>query len=356
MKWKATGVALFVSFSCSLTATPAFGAPSTPPVPGQSAASTAELEQMSQAVEAYSDSVFLSGMASQARSARTPGESLPAGLIDYVEQWEVEAASIREAGGVTVSDTTAEVLPVGGSEGEGVEYVLHVTRQVAELPEGQLWEEVIPLDISRDRQGALQARVQQQPSDDGTGRGKRADAAVTAPTPESSPDPDGAAALPEARAYAWSSAAAYATTWWNRRNPAYKTYSNDCTNFVSQAMVAAGWKQVYGNRTADSSWFANLLGIYSYSWGGAENFYRFSRVATTRGKYLSSVYGLPIGGVLQYKKTGSAVMNHTMLVTKRSTVNGKTMIYLTYHTTDTLNKPFSAMSGLSVAWFAWNPS
>ena len=38
-------------------------------------------------------------------------------------------------------------------------------------------------------------------------------------------------------------------------------------------------------------------------------------------------------------------MNHTMVVTSKTPA----MIYLTYHTTDTLHKPFSAMAGMNVA-------
>jgi hypothetical protein len=40
-------------------------------------------------------------------------------------------------------------------------------------------------------------------------------------------------------------------------------------------------------------------------------------------------------------------MNHSMVVTKKS---GRS-IYLSYHTDDTKNRPFSAISGLKVTWY-----
>lgn len=43
-------------------------------------------------------------------------------------------------------------------------------------------------------------------------------------------------------------------------------------------------------------------------------------------------------------------MSHTMIVT--NWINN--VPYLTYHTSDTLNKPFTAISHLDVTWFALN--
>ena len=40
----------------------------------------------------------------------------------------------------------------------------------------------------------------------------------------------------------------YAYKWWNGRNPAYRSYELDCTNFISQVVKAGGIKAAKGSR------------------------------------------------------------------------------------------------------------
>ncbi|MCD8255354.1 MAG: amidase domain-containing protein [Oscillospiraceae bacterium] len=48
----------------------------------------------------------------------------------------------------------------------------------------------------------------------------------------------------------------YAVEWWNSRNSDYRDFgSNDCTNFVSQAMRAGGWTDVTGLYTNAKAWW-----------------------------------------------------------------------------------------------------
>ena len=63
----------------------------------------------------------------------------------------------------------------------------------------------------------------------------------------------------------------------------------------------------------------------------------------TTAKYTSD---LGVGDLLQYKNKSSSEMNHSMVVTYKS---GSTP-YSSYHTTNTKNKPFMAISGLNVYW------
>ncbi|WTX74638.1 amidase domain-containing protein [Streptomyces sp. NBC_00647] len=42
-------------------------------------------------------------------------------------------------------------------------------------------------------------------------------------------------------AYGYNKMVAYADRYWDHHNDAYRTYGNDCTNFISQAMLAGGW-------------------------------------------------------------------------------------------------------------------
>jgi hypothetical protein len=150
-------------------------------------------------------------------------------------------------------------------------------------------------------------------------------------------------------------AAEYALKWWNSKNPDFPTnYSNDCTNFVSQAMYAGGWTQVSGLWNSNSAWWGRSWGppYASYPWGGAENFYKFARNESARTTSVP-LKDLRVGDVLQYKLPGSSVMNHTMIVTQylSSTAYYPSEFYLTYHTSNTKNKPFSSLSSLNVLWF-----
>lgn len=97
------------------------------------------------------------------------------------------------------------------------------------------------------------------------------------------------ATLPQqvAFAYSGSNAAAYAETWWNHRNTQnYPTFTDDCTNFVSQALHDYhGGNFSYVNVGQDSSsdynWWVQLYlgqgGVWknSRSWSFAHDLYNF---------------------------------------------------------------------------------
>jgi hypothetical protein len=157
--------------------------------------------------------------------------------------------------------------------------------------------------------------------------------------------------------YSGSAASSYATKWAKSTNPAYGTLGrDDCTNFVSQAMEAGGWKYVWGSdicdeRKSNSVWWfkrnqcrrwirSNIHA--SHTWGGAENFYQFLDTSG-RGTKLKAISDLEVGDVLQRDHNDNTI-HHTMVVTKKGPemVDGKSIIQLklSYHSTNTLNRPF----------------
>ena len=132
-------------------------------------------------------------------------------------------------------------------------------------------------------------------------------------------------------------------------NTSYYKYSQDCTNFVSQAMRAGGWAFDYGwYRSNGNWWYTGGSPKATYSWAGAENWYRFARVESKRATVLTNIYDLRIGDILQYKASGSSAMTHSMITTGHS--NGDPL--LTYHTSDNRNKPFTSISSSGKTWFA----
>jgi hypothetical protein len=139
-----------------------------------------------------------------------------------------------------------------------------------------------------------------------------------------------------------SKAASYASTYALKRNSNYIASPNDCTNFISQALYAGGWKQIGGTgnvmTTSHVWWYTgNKTWPKSNSWADAQVFYIFGMEFQRMGRW-GSVYSMRMGDVLQYD-TGTKGMNHTMMMTGK---NGLEPL-LSYHTTDTRNKPFTAI-------------
>jgi outer membrane protein OmpA-like peptidoglycan-associated protein len=173
---------------------------------------------------------------------------------------------------------------------------------------------------------------------------------VTDPAPSPvrpSPSPVRPSPPPSASSFSHSAAAAYARRWALSTNPSYGRLSDDCTNFVSQTMLAGGWTMVGGSffdRKRNNVWWfgRSWLARASYTWGGAQNFADFI-TASGRGTRSSNEMSLEEGDVLQMIFTGSSTINHSMVVTGKSATD----LLLSYHTTDHLDEPLSAIKGRS---------
>ncbi|MDR2415668.1 MAG: amidase domain-containing protein [Candidatus Peribacteria bacterium] len=106
----------------------------------------------------------------------------------------------------------------------------------------------------------------------------------------------------------------------------YTSNGGDCTNFVSQCLIAGGWTQITGSSFCSSSvWYHNGAGYcwnttttknYSCSWAQAADLYSFlfnsSRVVPA--SYLLS--SSSVGDIVQ-KYNNSGAIEHSMLVTKK---------------------------------------
>ncbi|MEX2985816.1 amidase domain-containing protein [Streptomyces sp. C36] len=142
--------------------------------------------------------------------------------------------------------------------------------------------------------------------------------------------------------YNYSKMVAYANKYWKHPNDDYRTYGNDCTNFISQSMYAGGWKPVGGSlldRKKNSKWFYGPQPWTSYTWAGAENWYFFAQVHSKRTKPLRDIWALGTADVLQadWGPRPNNNIDHSMIVTKIT----RTERYLTYHTGNTHNRKLS---------------
>jgi hypothetical protein len=131
----------------------------------------------------------------------------------------------------------------------------------------------------------------------------------------------------------------YANAYWSNYNTSYRSFTNDCTNFVSQAMRAGGWADNNGPYIDDHYWWYSALN-QTFSWAGAENWYKYARVYSGRVTALTNVYSLRPGDVLQVKYSGYTVIDHSMIVTQYT--GGE--VYLTYHSNNKHNVSFSWFS------------
>jgi Putative amidase domain len=153
----------------------------------------------------------------------------------------------------------------------------------------------------------------------------------------------------------------YATRYAINPNSAYKNFASsggDCTNFVSQSMRAGGWTDVFKtnndavteNRKDSSLWFQNSVG-QSYTWTGAPNFFQFIQ-NRNRVISMSRSSDLLPGDLISVDFGGDDSIEHTMVVTKKDSFG----IYVSYHTSNTLNKPFAdfvRQSSANSKYYAW---
>jgi hypothetical protein len=107
-------------------------------------------------------------------------------------------------------------------------------------------------------------------------------------------------------------------------NPAWHVEKNDCTNFVSQALLAGGWVMTGGLNHRDYSAWYSSPSFRSWTWNSAEPFAKF--LLKSGRAYRCSKDALTIGDLVQLlSENGEA--HHTMMVSNLR--NGEPL--LSYH-------------------------
>ncbi len=142
-------------------------------------------------------------------------------------------------------------------------------------------------------------------------------------------------------------------------NKNYRDYSadgGDCTNFVSQALLAGGWGRLNGGHRETTSWWysGGILPPYaSWTWTSADYFFKFIN-SRPRAKAIGRIADLVPGDVISvdYNPSVGNGIDHTMLVSKK-TASG---IFLAYHTNNTLDKSFTEFYNASpgAQYYAWS--
>lgn len=107
----------------------------------------------------------------------------------------------------------------------------------------------------------------------------------------------------------------YAEKWWNSYNSAYKRFTDDCTNFISQCLHNGG-APMRGQPNRNRGWW--MAGNnWSYSWSVANSlrlYLQNSRVGL-RAREVSSPDQLLFGDVICYDFEGDGRFNHNTIIT-----------------------------------------
>lgn len=123
----------------------------------------------------------------------------------------------------------------------------------------------------------------------------------------------------------------YAETWWNEFNPSFEMFENDCTNFISQCLLA-GEAPMRGAPNRSAGWWYNRNN-WSYSWAVAHAFFLYLSNSKTGLKAIEvdSPEKLLLGDVICYDFEGDGRFNHTTIVTGK---DAEGMPLVNAHTTN----------------------
>jgi Putative amidase domain len=141
----------------------------------------------------------------------------------------------------------------------------------------------------------------------------------------------------------------YANSWTDNmltlRNPAYISFSNDCTNFLSQTLRAGGWRNTtVGSSTSDLYWYYVSGTQYSQTWSVANSLFR-RFYNGYEGWYGGQVFNPNTmtanpGDIIFTDWTGDGIIDHSMIIT---TGGSYSAITLSYHSTDRKNRPWGTI-------------
>ncbi|AXB44496.1 amidase domain-containing protein [Amycolatopsis albispora] len=153
--------------------------------------------------------------------------------------------------------------------------------------------------------------------------------------------------LSAAASYSRQAMADYARKWALGRNPAYESFGNDCANFVSQSLRAGGWKNVANYHNTPDAWRHLVAAagrqLNSNTWSVSHDQLYFGWTYSGRTR---NIVGEPVYlGALVYADWATAGggvghdghIDHAMIVSKVTDHWDWNQIYLSYHTTDTLD-------------------
>lgn len=116
-------------------------------------------------------------------------------------------------------------------------------------------------------------------------------------------------------------AVSYAEHWWNSYNPKFREFDVDCTNYISQCLLAGG-ATMHGAPNRSIGWWYQTSG-WSYSWAVAHSL-RWYLSGVTQGltaKEVGEASDLQPGDVICYDFEGDGRWDHNTIVVAKDTNN-----------------------------------
>ena len=107
----------------------------------------------------------------------------------------------------------------------------------------------------------------------------------------------------------------YAERWWNDYNPAYRKFTDDCTNYISQCLRAGGAPMRGQPNRSAGWWYSGNSWSYSWSVAHALRWYLGTSKVGLRAIEVEDPRQLELGDVICYDFEGDGRFNHTTIVT-----------------------------------------
>jgi len=141
----------------------------------------------------------------------------------------------------------------------------------------------------------------------------------------------------------------YAHRWAFGRNPRYGDFSEmggDCSNFISQCLIAGG---AVMNETRDTGWYYHSMDSRAAGWSAVPYLYRF--LTTNRGRgpfgHETALGEIEPGDIVQLKFAGHEDYSHSLLAVAAGTPPAPWNILIAAHSFDCDDRPLNTYSYVS---------
>jgi len=146
--------------------------------------------------------------------------------------------------------------------------------------------------------------------------------------------------------YDRAAAVAYAHEWAFARNPAYADFEDlggDCSNFVSQALMAGG---AVMNFTPHTGWYYRSLNDRAAAWSGVPYLFNFLTTNQGRGPFghVIPLEEVQPGDIVQLRFADKPDFSHSLLVVSTGKRPNPDNILIAAHTYDSDDRPLSTYS------------
>lgn len=195
-----------------------------------------------------------------------------------------------------------------------VEYFLHLAYLIRQYNHYYMEEEIVPIRADFD-DGQITNQTMMIP------RPARKSPSLMSPDPSPQNDPVSSRGFH----YDRRKAVQYAERWWNDYNPAFRNFEVDCTNYVSQCMLAGNAPmRGYPNRSR-GWWYKHDNWSYSWSVAHALRWYLSSSEQGLTAREVDKANQLSPGDVICYDFEGDGKWNHNTIVVARD-ANGEPLV------------------------------